>query len=42
MIKYDADSPGVFHKTIKVHYNGKNSPVQLSIRGQVEYPEDLE
>ena len=22
-IKYDADFPGVFHKTIKVYYNGK-------------------
>ena len=42
MIKYDADSPGIFHKTIKVHYNGENSPVQLSIKGQVEYPENLD
>jgi hypothetical protein len=42
MIKYDADSPGIFHKTIKVHYNGKDSPAILKIKGQVTYPEDLE
>jgi len=40
-VKYDAASPGVFYKTIKVHYNGKDSPVTLKIRGQVAYPEDL-
>lgn len=42
MIKYDAGSPGIFHKTIKVHYNGKDSPAILKIKGQVAYPEDLE
>ena len=41
-VKYDAVFPGVFHKTITVHYNGKESPVTLSIKGQVEYPDDLE
>ncbi len=41
-VKYDAAFPGVFYKTIKVHYNGEDSPVQLSIKGQVEYPENLE
>ncbi len=41
-IKYEADSPGTFHKTIIVHYNGKNSPVTLSINGQVGFSEELE
>jgi hypothetical protein len=41
-IKYDADFPGVFHKTIKVYYNGKDSPKDLSIKGEVAYPDDLE
>ncbi len=41
-IKYDAAFPGVFHKTIKVYYNGKDSPKELSITGEVEYPDDLE
>lgn len=42
MIKYDADFPGTFSKTITVHYNGKDSPAILKIKGQVTYPEDLE
>jgi hypothetical protein len=42
MIKYDADFPGTFEKTITVHYNGKDSPAILKIKGQVAYPEDLE
>lgn len=37
----DADSPGVFYKTIIVHYNGKDSPAKLKISGQVTYPQDL-
>lgn len=41
-VKYHAAFPGVFQKTVTVHYNGKDSPVQLSIKGQVEYPENLE
>ncbi len=41
-IKYDADFPGVFHKTIKVYYNGKDSPQELTIKGEVEYPDDSE
>ena len=41
-VKYDAAFPGAFQKTIKVHYNGKDSPAVLKICGQVEYPEDLE
>jgi hypothetical protein len=40
-MKYDAASPGVFQKTIKVHYNGNDSPAILKIRGQVAYPEEL-
>ena len=34
-VKYDAAFPGVFHKTITVYFNGKDSPVWLSIKGQV-------
>ena len=41
-IKYDANFPGVFHKTIKVYYNGKDSPKELNIKGEVAYPDDLE
>lgn len=41
-IKYDAASPGVFHKTISVYYNGKDSPKRLTIKGEVAYPSDLE
>ena len=40
-IKYDADFPGMFRKTIKVYFNGKDSPKELSIKGKVTYPEDL-
>ena len=40
-IKYDADFPGVFHKTIKVYYNGEDSPVTLNIKGRVEFPEEI-
>lgn len=36
-VAYDAASPGVFHKTITVYFNGKNSPVELKIKGKVEY-----
>lgn len=34
-IRYDAGSPGVFHKEIKVYYNGPDSPVVLKIKGEV-------
>ena len=40
-IKYDTSHPGSFSKTIKVFYNGKDSPVQLTIKGSVNYPKDL-
>ena len=41
-VKYDAAFPGVFHKTITVYFNGKGSPVRLSIKGQVGHPEKKE
>jgi hypothetical protein len=41
-IKYDAESPGAFHKTITVYFNGEASPETLSVKGQVEYPKNLE
>lgn len=40
-IVYDAKYPGRFNKTITVFYNGKNSPQQLTIRGEVTYKEEL-
>lgn len=40
-IKYDAAFPGIFHKTIEVFYNGKDSPQTITIKGEVEFPEDL-
>ena len=39
-ITYDTSQPGVFRKTMTVHYNGKDSPVKLSISGNVSYPEN--
>ncbi len=41
-IRYDAGFPGVFHKEIKVYYNGAGSPVVLAIKGKVYYPGELE
>jgi len=35
-VRYDAASPGIFHKIITVYFNGKGSPVQLIIKGQVK------
>ena len=37
-VKYDATFPGAFNKTITVYFNGKGSPVRLSIKGQVGHP----
>lgn len=37
-ISYDAKYPGKFDKTIWVVYNGKNSPLELKITGEVPYP----
>ena len=39
-IKYDAASPGMFHKTIEVFYNGPGSPAILEITGKVGYPDE--
>lgn len=41
-VTYNADFPGMFSKTIKVFYNGPESPAILTIRGTVEYPEEPE
>jgi hypothetical protein len=37
-VTYDAEYPGRFNKTITVFYNGQDSPKQLTIKGQVPYP----
>ncbi|KQC02755.1 DUF1573 domain-containing protein [Pedobacter sp. Hv1] len=37
-IVYDAKDPGRFNKTVTVIYNGKDSPLELTIRGEVPYP----
>ena len=37
---YDAKYPGRFTKTISVFYNGKDSPKELIIKGEVAYPEE--
>ncbi len=42
VIKYDAAFLGTFEKTITVHYNGKDSPAILTIKGKVAYPEDVD
>lgn len=36
VVKYDTNRPGSFIKSIKVHSNAKNSPVELIIRGEVK------
>lgn len=41
-IVYDAKYPSRFDKTINVVYNGKDSPLQLVIKGQVPYPKEYE
>ncbi len=37
-IKYDTSRPGKFFKYIKVFFNGKDSPIELTIKGNVEFP----
>ncbi len=37
-VNYDTSKPGVFRKTITVFFNGVDSPVVLSIRGEVNLP----
>ena len=39
-IVYDAKYPGRFNKTITVVYNGKDSAIELTIKGEVSYPEE--
>ncbi len=41
-IEYDTSHAGAFNKTITVFYNGKESPVELSIKGRVKYPKEIE
>ena len=41
-IEYDTLHPGAFNKTITVFYNGKESPVELCIKGRVKYPKEIE
>jgi len=40
-VTYDSKYPGRFNKTITVFYNGKNSPLELKVKGKVRYPEDI-
>ena len=37
-VKYDTKRQGKFHKTITVYSNATNSPITLTIRGEVEKP----
>ena len=39
-VTYDAKYPGRFHKTISVFANVPNSPIELSIAGEVAYEEE--
>lgn len=39
-VTYDSKTPGRFNKTITVYYNGKNSPLELKVKGQIPYPEE--
>ncbi len=39
-VTYDSKYPGRFNKTVRVYYNGKDSPVELKIKGRVRYPEE--
>lgn len=41
-VRYNANHPGRFNKTISVFYNGEDSPKKLIIKGQVAYPKGLE
>ena len=41
-IKFDANAVGIFHKTVKVFFNGPDSPVYLEILGEVQYTEGKE
>jgi len=39
-IKYNASFPGKFNKRVEVFYNGPNSPAQVEIQGEVQYPKE--
>lgn len=39
IVIYDAKSPGAFRRNILVFYNGKNSPKEIFIKGEVDYLE---
>lgn len=41
-IKYDTSHPGRFRKTITVYYNGPASPAELVVKGEVEFPENID
>lgn len=40
-VTFDASHPGVFRKSIIVHYNGAGSPDTLIIKGKVAFPENI-
>ena len=40
-ITYDTSHSGMFNKTIKIFYNGSNSPVEIRVTGEVGYPDNL-
>lgn len=37
-VKYDSNRTGIFNKTVTITSNAKNSPVTLTIKGNVEGP----
>lgn len=41
VIRYDASHPGKFKKAITIYYNGEDSPKVLTVKGEVEYPENF-
>lgn len=40
-INYNAAFHRMFHKNISVFYNGLSSPMELKIKGEVEYPKEI-
>ena len=41
-IIYDTSHPGMFSKTVTVFYNGQDSPLSLTIKGSVLFPQNSE
>lgn len=39
-VTYDSESPGLFRKTITVHYNGADSPEKIVLKGEVSYNDE--